>query len=328
MSDVSLAVACDRNDRTQALFDGRVTPVGIDATFLPLQLEHMFWRMSQNKDFDASEMSLSTYITMRSQGIDDFIAIPVFPSRFFRHSCVFVNTDAGIEEPADLKGKDVGIPEYQMTAALWIRGMLQHDYGVHTSDLRWHQGGLEEAGREQMADLDLPAEIHLEHVPDESLSDLLGRGAIDALVTARSPSSFATDAVERLFPDFRAVERDYYDRTGMFPIMHTIVLRREVYEDHQWAAMQLLEAFDEAKDLALENIDDTGALEVALPWLHSELEATRDLMGADYWPYGVEANRTELEAMVQYAHEQGLTKERLSVEDLFAPSTYRGTHKV
>jgi len=328
MPAIPLSVACDRNDRTQALFDGEVTPTGTDTTFLPLQIEHIFWRMSQNHDFDASEMSFSTYITLRSQGVDDFIAIPVFPSRYFRHSCIFVNTDAGIEEPADLAGKDVGIPEYQMTAALWIRGMLQHDYGVHTSDLRWYQGGLEEPGRQQMANLDLPEEIHLEHVPDRSLSEMLDSGDIDALVTARSPSSFETGPVERLFPEYQAVEMDYYERTGMFPLMHTIVLRREVYEEHQWVAVELLDAFTEAKDRGLATLDDTGVLKTALPWLHTALDETRELMGPDYWPYGVEANRTELEAMVQYAHEQGLTEERLSVDELFAPNTYRGSHKV
>ena len=328
MPDLSLSVACDKNDRTQSLFDGNVSPVGVDATFLPLQIEHIFWRMSQNKDFDASEMSLSTYITLRSQGVDDLIAIPVFPSRYFRHSCLFVNTGSGIEEPEDLKGANVGIPEYQMTAALWIRGMLQHEHGVHTSEMNWFQGGLEEPGREQMADLDLPPEISVEHVPNESLSDMLGDGTIDALVTARSPSSFESDAVERLFPNYREVEMDYYARTGMFPIMHTIVLRKQVYEEHQWVAVELLDAFTESKDRGLDRMDDSGALKVALPWLHSELEATRELMGEDYWPYGVDANRTELEAMVQYAHEQGLTEEKLSVDELFAPSTYKGSHRV
>ncbi|MFC7216071.1 ABC transporter substrate-binding protein [Saliphagus sp. GCM10025334] len=272
---------------------------------------------------------MSTYLTYRGQGIDDFVAIPVFPSRYFRHSCLFVNADAGIEQPEDLAGRTVGIPEYQMTAALWIRGMLQHDYGVHASDMHWFQGGLEEGGREQMADLDLPEDIQFDTIPeDETLSDLLGTGELDALVTARSPSSFETDSVERLFPNFKEVEMDYYERTELFPIMHVIVIRKEVYDEVPWVAQELLEAFTESKNICLKQIGDTGVLKTALPWVHSELHQTRELMGWDYWQFGVENNRNELEAMTQYAVEQGLMEEKLDVEELFAPNTYHGSHKV
>ena len=323
MARTSVALACDLNDRTRALADGTVSPTGIDLNFLPLQIEETFWRMLKHQEFDAAEMSMSSYMMTRDRGHPDLVAIPVFPSRFFRHSCVFVNSDAGIDEPADLRGKKVGVPEYQMTASLWVRGTLQHDYGVAPGDMQWFHGGEEESGREEKLELSLPDNVRLDPIPeDQTLSGMLATGDLDALVTARAPSSFETDSVERLFPDFREVERDYYARTGHFPIMHTVVLRGEVYEETPWVAQELYKAFTAAKDHCLDRIGDSGELQVALPWLHSELEATRDLMGEEYWPYGVEANRETLETMTQYSYEQGLTAEKLDVDDLFAPNTY------
>lgn len=327
MSDLHLTVACHLNDRTRALHDGTVSPPGIDLNALDKSIEEAFWRMSQFKEFDAAEASMSTYIVMCDQGNDDFVGIPVFPSRFFRHSSIYVNTDAGIEEPEDLKGRSVGIPEYQQTATLWIRGMLQHDYGVHPSDLHWYQGGLTEPGRTHMVDLDIPDEVNIESVPDKALSDMVETGEIDALLTARAPPAYESDSVERLFPKYWEVEQDYFARTGYFPIMHTIVLRKEIYETNKWIARELVEAFEEAKNIGLERLGDSAELTASLPWLHPELERMRDLMGDDYWPYGVKDNRETLEAMTQYAHEQGLTDEKVAVKDLFPESTYVN-HKV
>jgi len=324
MPDLPLTLACNGNDRTQALHDGTVRPTGIDLTTLALDPEELFWRTLRHREFDVSELSMSSYLMTLEADEPPFVAIPVFPSRFFRHSCIYVNVDAGIDEPADLVGKRMGVPEYQMTASLWVRGMLQDDYGVAPADVHWFHGGQEDAGgREEKLDLSLPADLTLEAIPTgRTLSDLLVAGDLDALVTARTPSAFATDAVERLFPDYRRVERDYYERTGFFPIMHTVVLRRDVYEANPWAAQELTKAFTAAKDRRLERIANTNELPVALPWLVAEVEATRDLMGHDYWPYGVEANRETLEAMTRYSHDQGLTSERLAVGDLFAPNTY------
>lgn len=323
MADTPVTVACDLNDRTRALADGTVRPTGVDLNFLPLQIEETFWRMLKHQEFDAAEMSMSSYMMTRGRGHPELVAIPVFPSRFFRHSCVFVNADAGIDEPADLSGKKVGVPEYQMTASLWVRGTLQHQYGVPPGEMHWYHGGEEDAGREEKLQLSLPDDVRLDELPEgRTLSGMLEAGDIDALVTARAPSSFGTDAVERLFPNFREVERDYYRKTGIFPIMHTVVLRQDVYDDHPWVAQELYKAFTAAKEHCLERIGDTGELQVALPWLEAELESTRDLMGWDYWPYGVEENRETLETMTQYSHEQGLTEERLDVDDLFAPNTY------
>lgn len=323
MADTPVTVACDLNDRTRALADGTVRPTGVDLNFLPLQIEETFWRMLKHQEFDAAEMSMSSYMMTRDQGYPELLAIPVFPSRFFRHSCVFVNANAGIDEPADLREKKVGVPEYQMTASLWVRGTLQHEYGVSPGEMHWYHGGEEDAGRKEKLRISLPDNVRLDELPEgRTLSGMLEAGDIDALVTARAPSSFETDAVERLFPNFRAVERDYYRETGIFPIMHTVVLRQDVYDDHPWVAQELYKAFTAAKEHCLERIGDTGELQVTLPWLHAELESTRDLMGDNYWPYGVEENRETLETMAQYSHEQGLTDDRLDIDELFAPSTY------
>jgi 4,5-dihydroxyphthalate decarboxylase len=323
MGKLTLTLACDLNDRTRALADGTTNVDGISLNFLPHQIEETFWRMLKHQEFDAAEMSMSSYMMARDRGYPELIAIPVFPSRFFRHSCIFVNADADIDEPRDLIGKDAGVPEYQMTASLWIRGILEDEYGVAPTDMNWYHGGEEEGGREEKLELDLPDELQLDYIPDDrTLSGLLETGDLDALVTARAPSSFETDAVERLFPNFRDVERDYYERTGIFPIMHTVVLRRDRYEANPWIAQELYKAFTESKRRCLERIDDTGALKTALPWLHAELEETRDLMGWDYWPYGIEDNRNTLETMIRYSYDQGLINRKFDVNELFAPETF------
>lgn len=323
MGELSLTLACDRNDRNQPLHDGSVRAEGIDLNVLSLPVEETFWRMLRHQEFDAAELSMSSYLMTLERDTPDLIAIPAFPSRFFRHSAIYVNADAGIDEPADLRGRRVGVPEYQITAALWIRGMLRDEHGVDPADVKWFQGGEEEGGREEKLELSLPPEIAIETIPtDQTLSRMLGSGALDALVTARAPSTYGTGTVERLFPNYREVEREYYERTGHFPIMHTVVLRGDVYDEAPWVAQELLKAFTAAKDRSLERLHDTGELQVALPWLIDAVEETRELMGWDYWPYGVEANRDTLETMTRYSHEQGLTDERLSVDDLFAPTTY------
>ncbi|WP_144904724.1 PhnD/SsuA/transferrin family substrate-binding protein [Halobellus captivus] len=323
MSKPEIALACDLNDRTRDLATGAVEPTGIDLNFLPFEVEETFWRMLKHQEFQAAEMSMSSYLMARDQGWPELIAIPAFPSRFFRHSCVFINPDSGIEEPADLEGKNVGVPEYQMTASLMVRGMLQDQYGVCPEDMVWYHGGEEEGGREEKLTLDLPEQIELHSIPeDRTLSGMLDAGDLDALVSARAPSSFYEGSVERLFPDFKRVEKEYYQETGFFPIMHAVVLRQDVYDEHPWIAKELYKAFERSKQNFLERIGKMNELQVGLPWLIDELEETRDLMGWDYWPYGVEQNRELLDTMTRYSHQQGLTKEKLDVDELFAPNTY------
>ncbi len=324
MANLPVVFAAGDYDRTRDLQRGTVRPEGIDLLYVPLEPEEIFWRMLQYQDFDASELTMSGYVTLVGQGDCPFVAIPAFLSRTFRHGCIFVNSQANVREPADLRGRRVGVPDYHMTAALWIRGMLEHDYGVRAADCEWVQGGLQEPGRRERVHYELPPEIRLRTVIDTTLDAMLVAGEIDALLTARMPPSMLRrdPRVRRLFPDYKAVERDYYARTGFFPIMHCVALRRSVYEAHPWVAANLMKALETSKRRALERAYDCNALVYTVPWLIPELEQTAQLMGPDPWPYGVAPNRPALEAMCQYAHEQGLTARRVAVDELFTPNTY------
>jgi 4,5-dihydroxyphthalate decarboxylase len=324
MSKLSLTLACPPYDRVQALFNRMVVPEGIDLNILSLGVEEIFWRQLKNGEFDASESSLSTYTMLRAKGDDRFIAIPAFPSRFFRHSCIFINTNKGIEKPTDLKGKIIGVPEYQMTASVWQRGIMADEYGIYPKDMGWVSGGQEEPGRVDKIPMILPQGVHLEQIPkDKTLSKMLDDGEIDALFTARAPSCFQNESpnVSRLFPNFREVEESYFNRTGIFPIMHTFIIKRDIYDAHPWVAMSLFKALRQAKDWAINNFDITSALYATLPWLTDEVERTRSALGVDFWPYGVEPNRRTLETFLRYHHEQGLSNRKLSIEELFAMET-------
>jgi 4,5-dihydroxyphthalate decarboxylase len=321
MPDLRVTLACGATDRTQPLIVGDVRPAGIELTFLRMYPEEVFWRMTRHAEFDAAEMSLSSYLLRRSRGDDAVLAIPVFTSREFRQSCVWVRADAGIEAPADLKGMRMGVPEYQMTAAVWIRGFLSDDYQVAPSDMKWFSGGLYEPGRVEKLPISIPnVDIQTIGVGD-TLSDLLLGGQLDAIMGPRPPRGFPGPKVKRLFPNFRQVEAEYYQRTGVFPIMHAVVIRRELLEREPWVARSLYDAFCEAKREAMAKLLEPVVLSVTLPWLIAEVEDTRELMGEDYWPYGVGPNRAALETLVRYSCEQGLAERSVKIEDLFAPST-------
>ena len=320
MSNLRLTLACGPYDRTQALRDGTIRPEGIDVTYVALQPAEIFWRMLQYKEFDASEMSLSNYTTLVSTGNAPFIAIPVFPSRVFRHGYFFINTTKGIDKPSDLKGKRGGVPEYSMTAAVYMRGLLEHEYGVKPSDVEWVQGRTDRLGRK------LPADIRLTQASaGTELGDLLERGEIDFLMTANNPLSFRRGAptVRRLFPNYRELEQDYYRRTKIYPIMHTVVIRRDVYERDPWVALNLYKALCRAKDYSYHLLEETGSPKVSLAWLQPLLEEEQAIIGPDWFPYGIEKNRPTIDALLQYTHEHGLSERRLTIEDLFAPSTLR-----
>ena len=319
-----ITFACWDYDRTRALADGTVRAEGIDLTYLNLPVEETFFRMMRGREFDASEMSLSSYTASLHRENPPFIAIPVFPSRFFRHSCIFVSTKSGIKRPEDLKGKKVGVPEYQMTAPVWIRGILSDDYGVKVTDYEHFSGGEEEPGRIDKLKIDLPPSIRVRPIGEtQTLSQMIADGELDAFVTARAPSSFhrRPNDVKRLFPDYVAAERDYYRRTKIFPIMHTVVLRRDVYEKNPWVAQALYKALEASKARAQEMYLQTAALPAMVPWLVAHVEETRREMGDDWWPYGLEKNRQVLDTFLRYHHEQGLSKRRLQPEDLFAKET-------
>lgn len=324
MQRLALSLACWNYDRTRALMDGSVRPDGIDLTYLDLPVEETFFRMLRHREFDAAELSLSSYAVSLTREPRAFVAIPIFPSRCFRHSSIYVSARSGIREPKDLIGKRVGTPEYQMTAPVWIRGILSEHHGVPVTSVRYLTGGEEEPGRDEKIKLDLPPTIKLEPIgPTQTLSKMLADGEIDALYTARMPSTFRTqpDKVRRLFPDFAAVERQYFRDTGIFPIMHTVAIRRDVYETNRWIAQSLYKAFVAAQRATYEDLCVTAALKTMLPWLTSHVEEARELMGDDFWPYGFARNRDTLATFLRYHHEQGLSKRLLRPEELFAPET-------
>jgi 4,5-dihydroxyphthalate decarboxylase len=324
LSKLRLSFGCWNYDRTRALMDGSVQPDGIDLNYLNMPVEETFFRMLRHHEFDASEMSLSSYTMSCFREPRPFIAIPVFPSRFFRHSCIYVNADSGIEKPQDLIGKRIGNPEYQMTAPVWIRGILSDHYGVPVDSVTYYTGGEEEPNRPEKLKLDLPSNIRVEQIgADKTLSQMLLDGEIDALYTARMPSSYVNGKgrVKRLFENYIDVERQYFRDTKMFPIMHTVVLKREVYEANRWAAQSLYKALIESQQRTYADLNETAALKSMLPWLNAHVEETRKEMGDDFWPYGLDKNRENLRTFLRYSHEQGLSKRLLEPEEIFAPET-------
>ena len=324
MSKLRLTLGCWNYDRTRALQDGRVQPDGIDVVYLDMPVEETFFRMLRHREFDVAEMSLSSYTVSLFREPQPFVAIPVFPSRFFRHSSIYVSTAAGIASPRDLVGKRIGNPEYQMTAPVWIRGMLADEYDVPVDSVTYVTGGEEEPGRSEKIGLDLPPNIRVEPIgPDQTLAQMLASGEIAALQTARMPSTYAAGdgRVRRLFEDFVDVERAYYRRTRIFPIMHTVVIRREVYERDPWIAQSLFKAFCAAQRYTYDDLRQTAALKTMLPWLIAHVDDTRRELGDDFWPYGVDANRHTIETFLRYSFEQGLTQKHSNIEDLFPKET-------
>jgi 4,5-dihydroxyphthalate decarboxylase len=325
LSKLKLSLACAGYDRTRALKDGSVQPDGIDLNYLEQPSEETFFRMLRNQEFDVAELSLSSFMISMSKPEKPFVAIPIFPSRFFRHSCIYVNAKSGIKDPKDLIGKKVGTPEYQMTAAVWIRGTLADDFGVPVDSMTYYTGGGEQPGRAEKIKLNLPPNIKVERIgPTQTLAQMLRDGEIDALYTARTPSSFDPRGghVVRLFPKYPVVELEYYRKTKIFPIMHLIAIRREVYEANRWIAQSLYKAFVQAQQRVYSELNETTALRTMLPWQNAYVEETRDEMGDDFWPYGIDANRHTLETLSRYSVEQGLTNHLFRPEELFVPEVH------
>ena len=325
MTRLPISLACWNYDRTQALADGSIRPDGIDLNFQTLEVEETFFRMLRHREFDAAEMSMSSYCVTLSRPDPAFIAIPVFPSRLFRHSCIFVSAKSGIETPADLVGKRIGVPEYQMTAPVWIRGILADEYGVDPASVTYFTGGEEQPGRDEKLKLTLPEKFKLQPIGlDQTLSQMLADGEIDALHTARTPSTFYSqpDKVRRLFTDFVPVEQDYYRRTGIFPIMHVVAIRREIYEKNRWIARSLQKAFEAAQAKVYEELLVTASLKTMLPWQIAAVEQAVSLLGRDWWPYGFGPNRAVIDTFLRYHHEQGLSSRRLQPEELFAEECF------
>ena len=329
MARLPITIATWDYDRVRPLLDGRVTVEGCDVNYLPMPVEECFHRAYFHGEFDVAEIGFSPFLIALSRGIAPYVALPVFLSCTFRHSAIYIRDDRGIASAADLRGKRIGLPEYQMSAVLWVRGFLKDEYGIEAGDIDWVQGGLEQYGRKDKFPLNLPPGFPLSSAPEgRSLSSLLAQGELDAVISARAPSCLAEGhaRVQRLYPDYRAAEQDYFARTGLFPIMHALGVRQDLAQRHPWLAASLYKAFAQAKEIAERDLREVTALKIGLPWVTAELESTEAVMGRDFWPYGVQANRKTLEAMTRYSYEQGLAVRHLGADELFAPSTLDLVH--
>lgn len=333
---IRLTLACWTYDRTIPLYDGTVRPEGLELTFLPLWIQEIFYRMLKYREFDVAELSFGAYVASLFED-SPFMAIPVFPSRSFRHDSIYVNVNSGIKEPQDLVGKKVGVPEYRQTAAVWIRGILSDYYDVRPETVTYYTGPLEDPSRRRryftvLAETDvLPRykSIKIVKIPEgKNLSDMLANGEIDAIYSALIPSSFRNypERIARLFKNYKELEIEYYTRSKIFPIMHVVVMRRNLYENNRWIAKSLYKAFEEAKNIAFEKfitqqLWDFETIHYALPWLFDHYEDTVKVMGDDYWPYGLKKNYHVIETFVRYMYEQGLIPNIIKPEELFAKET-------
>ena len=323
--NVPITIVCGNYDRVAAIRDGRVPVEGCDVTFVPMQPEEIFFRAFRYEEFDVCELSFSSYMMVTSRNTSPFVGLPAFVSRVFRHNGIYIRTDRGINEPADLKGKVVGVPEYQMTAPVWMRGMLEDEYGVRPQDIHWRGGGQEETGRDERTPLELTNGVDLQPIPpDQTLVKMLDAGELDAVMTARAPSNFIAGkpGIGRLFPNYREVERAYYEKTKMFPIMHLMGIKKSLVDQHPWLPGSVYKAFLAAKQIALDEVREIAALNVTLPWVEAEALETRAFMGEDYWRYGIQECAHEIEAATRYSYDQGLSERKLVAEDLFAESTF------
>lgn len=314
---LDLSIAIGDYDRVRPLRTGEVAVPGVDLTFVTVPPGELFKQVAEFEQFALTEMSLSTFVRWTARGDCPYVGIPVFPSRCFRHSAIYVDDDAGIEEPADLVGRSVGVlPEYQITAATWVRGMLHDEYDVHPEDLTWY------AAREEKLPVALTDGLE-KHVvaPEDDLEAMLADGDLDALVSTLVPDALG-DGVGRLFPDYKQVELEYYDRTGIFPIMHVLVLHEDVYGAHPWVANAVYGAMVEAKATAVERLYDTDAPRVTLPFLVDHVEEARSTFGDDYWPYGFVPNRRTVDTLARYSFEQGLSERRVEPEALFVDALH------
>jgi 4,5-dihydroxyphthalate decarboxylase len=324
MSKLQLSVAMGDYDRTRALFDGRVQIDGVDPVYMLLNPEEMFFRAMRSQDFDIAELSFSSYLVKHSRGECPYIAVPVFLSRAFRHTSIYARRDR-VQRPQDLKGRRIGLPEYQLTANVWARALLEDDFGIAPQDVVWVRGGIETPGRPEKIKLQLPDGVRMEEAPaGTTISELLDRGEIDGFIGPRPPSRAAlrNPAIGWLFDDPTAAAKDYYARTGIFPIMHVVGIRKTLAAQHPWLPGAVFKAFSQSKAAALELLSDTSATKVTMPFVEEQLKAARDTMGEDYWSYGVEPARRTLEAFVRHHHRQGLSSRHVPVEELFHPATY------
>jgi 4,5-dihydroxyphthalate decarboxylase len=319
-----LTVAMSDYDHVRDFASGTVRAEGIDVTFLTLSIEEIFFRFVKFREWDVSELSMGKYVSLVSQNDKSLVGIPVFPSRILRQQSIYVRRDGNVKTPTDLKGRKVGIPEWAQTASIYSRGYLVHDCGLKLDDIEWHQAGVNQPGRGEKVQLKIPAGISYRARPDKSLNQMLLSGELDAVLSAHAPDAFeqGDPRIVRMFPNYRPIEEEYFKRTGIFPIMHVTVMKREVYDRNPWIAGNLMSAFEEAKRRSITRMFDTTAPRVPIPWCYAYAEDARALMGENYWPYGLEPNRTTLEAFLKFAYEQGVCHRPLTPEELFPPQLH------
>ncbi len=324
MSTLKLSLAMGDYDRTRAIYDGRVRIDGVDPTCMLLSPEEMFFRAFRHQAFDISELSLSSYSISVARGDPHYVAVPVFLSRAFRHTSAYIRTDRGIDKPSDLVGRRIGIAEYQLSANVWLRGILEDEYGVTPADIQWVRGGMNTAGRPEKIKVQLPPEVRMEEAPaGATLNQMLIDGEIDGFIGPRAPRCFdeGHPAIGRLFPDTIAEAERYYSKTGVFPIMHVLGVRRSLADENPWLPGALLKAFSGAKAVAQKALADTSATKVTMPFVEDNLARARALMGGEIWSYGLAGNVDTLETFLRYHHDQGLSPRRVQVEELFHPAT-------
>jgi 4,5-dihydroxyphthalate decarboxylase len=324
MAKLTLSVAVGEYDRTRALVDGSVAIDGVDPIYMTLGPEEIFFRAFRGTEFDICELSLSSYTVKTAQGNCPYVAVPAFVSRMFRHTAIYVRTDR-VKTPADLKGRKVGIPEYQLTANVWARALLADEYGVKPADIHWIRGGIEEAGRPEKITVKLPEGVRLDNAPEGvTISALLEAGEIDGFIAPRPPKLVEKGHphIGWLFPDPITAAKDYYKRTGIFPIMHVVGIRRELAERHPWLPGAVYKAFEQAKAVCMAKLSDTSATKVTLPFVEETLREARALMGEDFWSYGVDKNRKTLDYFLGQHFAQGLSSRRVAVDEMFHPATY------
>ncbi len=326
MAPVPLTIVTDNYDRVQGVKTGKVPVEGCDVTYFHLPPSSSFPRLMRNREFQVCEMSLSTYMLSRSRYDLPYRAIPMIVSRVFAQCSIWVRTDGSVEKPKDLKGKTLGLPNYHFTRGLCVKGMLADEFGVSHTDMKYCFGGVDTAfDHAYMKEFELPDGVEGSAAPPgKTLSQMLLDGEIDAITAARDPQTFLEGhpGVKRLFPDFRNVEREYWERTHVWPIMHVLGIREDVLEKYEWLPINLLDAFELSKQEAIERLHELDALTVTLPWLVAEVEETKALMGEDYWPFGIEPNRPTLDAMTRWSFDQGISSFKWIPEDLFVETTH------
>ena len=330
MTDLQLSIAIGPYDRMLPLVRGEVRIDAVDPQFMLLEPEEIFFRAMRHEAFDICELSLSSYSLRVARGDSAYVAIPVFPSRAFRHTCMVVRTDRGIASPADLRGKRIGMPEYQLTANVWARAILEEEYGVHQRDITWVRGGYETPGRIEKLSVTLPEGVRVENAPEgRTISGMLAAGELDGVMGPRAPSCFerGDPNIKWLFDDPTAEATAWFRKTRIFPVMHVLGIRKTLVEKHAWLPAAAMKAFEASKRIALERLTDTSATKVTLPFVEENLRRARQLMGEDFFSYGLAPNRHVFEYFLRHHQAQGLSSRLLKPEELFHPSTLEA-HKV